>query len=243
MGKLDGKVALITGASRGIGRGIARAFAREGANLTMVARTPEPLRAAAEEMEALGAGVLACAIDVTDPVKVDEAFAETLERFGGLDLLVNNAGIFDGGPLDELSLEAWDKVIATNLTAPLLCTRAAMRIMKRRGGGRIINIGSISGSRVRPDHAPYNASKHGLWGLTQSTALEGRAHDITCCCLNPGNVLVERRVGSGREQDDEPMITADELAEVALTVAALPPHVEVLEATVIPHRQLYVGRG
>jgi NAD(P)-dependent dehydrogenase (short-subunit alcohol dehydrogenase family) len=243
MPKLEGKIALITGASRGIGRAIARAFAREGADLTMVARTPEPLRVAAEEMEGLGAGVLTCAIDVTDSPKVDEAFAATLERFGGLDLLVNNAGIFDGGPLDELSLETWNKVIATNLTAPLVCTRAAMRIMKRRGGGRIINIGSISGSRVRPNHAPYNAAKHGLWGLTQSTALEGREHDITCCCLNPGNVLVERRIGSGRAQDEEPMMTPDELAEVALTIAALPPHVEVLEATVIPHHQLYVGRG
>lgn len=243
MGRLDGKVALITGASSGIGRGIARAFAREGARLTIVARRAERLRAAAAECEAAGAEVLVFVADVTDPVKVEEAFAATVARFGGLDLLVNSAGIFDGGPLESLSLEAWDRVIATNLTAPMLCARAAMALMKGSGGGRIINIGSISGSRVRPDHAPYNASKHGLWGLTQSIALEGRDHDITACCLNPGNVMVERRMDSGRVQDDEPMMTTDELAEVALTVAALPPHVEVLELTVIPHRQAYVGRG
>ncbi len=243
MGRLDGKVALITGASSGIGRGIARAFAREGARLTIVARRAERLQAAARECEAAGAEVLACIADVTDPVKVEDAFAATVERFGGLDLLVNNAGAFDGGPLDSLSLEAWDKVIATNLTAPMLCARAAMALMKASGGGRIINIGSISGRRVRPDHAPYNASKHGLWGLTQSIALEGRDFDITACCLNPGNVMVERRMASGRVQDEEPMITTDELAEVALCVAALPPHVEVLEVTVIPHRQAYVGRG
>ncbi len=243
MGKLDGKVALITGASSGIGRGIARSFAAEGASLTLAARRGDLLQAAADECEALGANVLVCTADITDPLKVDQMFAESLARFGHLDLLVNNAGVFDGGPLDELPLDAWDKVIATNLTAPMLCTRAAMAAMKGSGGGRIINIGSISGSRVRANHAPYNASKHGLWGLTQSTALEGRDHDITACCLNPGNVMVERRMDGTRSWDDEPMMTPEEFAEVALTVAALPPHVEVLEVTVIPHRQAYVGRG
>ncbi|HEX9647662.1 MAG TPA: SDR family oxidoreductase [Alphaproteobacteria bacterium] len=243
MARLDGKVALITGASKGLGRGIARAFAREGANLAMVARDPKPLAVAVKEAAGLGAEVISRAGDVTDAGEVERIFAETEKRFARLDLLVNNAGAFDGGPIDELDIEAWNKVIATNLTAPLLCTKAAMRIMKRQGGGRIINIGSISASRVRPGMAPYNASKHGLWGLTQTTALEGRDHAITCSMVNPGNILVERRQTSGRVQDDEPMMTPDELAELIVTIAALPPHVEVLETTVIPHRQLYVGRG
>ncbi len=148
-----------------------------------------------------------------------------------------------GAQAQDLTLADWNRVVATNLTAPMLCTRAAMRIMKPQGGGRIINIASISAQRVRPNMAPYNASKHGLWGLSQSTALEGREHGITCCCLNPGNVQVERRIGPDGARPDEPMISPDELAEVALTMAALPAHVEVLEATVIPHLQPFVGRG
>jgi NAD(P)-dependent dehydrogenase (short-subunit alcohol dehydrogenase family) len=180
--------------------------------------------------------------DVTEEKNVEALFARTAQQFGRLDLLVNNAGAFDGGPLDELSLEAWDKVIAVNLRAPFLCTRAAMRRMKPQGGGRIINIGSISAQRVRFGSAPYSASKHGIWGLTQVTALEGREHGITCCCLHPGNIQVERRL-TDRVEDAEPMMSVDEIAEVAVLMATLPPHVEMLEAIVLPREQLYVGRG
>ncbi len=242
MGKLAGKVALITGAGRGIGRGIARGLAREGASLALAARHEAELNAAAEETRAIGAETLVAPTDVTNEGQVETLFARLHEKFGRLDLLVNNAGAFDGGPLDELSVEAWDKVIAVNLRAPFLCTRAAMRLMKPQGRGRIINIGSISAQRVRPHSAPYSASKHGLWGLTQVTALEGREHGITCCCLHPGNIQVERRL-TDRVEDAEPMMTVDEIAEVAVLMATLPPHVEMLEAIVLPSQQVYVGRG
>ncbi|HEV7221266.1 MAG TPA: SDR family oxidoreductase [Pirellulales bacterium] len=242
MGKLAGKVAIVTGAGRGIGRGIARGLAREGSALALAARSEPELNATADEMRALGVEVLAAPADVTDEAQVEALFARVHEAFGRLDLLVNNAGAFDGGPLDELSTEAWDKVIAVNLRAPFLCTRAAMRVMKPQGGGRIINIGSISAQRVRHGSAPYSASKHGLWGLTQVTALEGRDHGITCCCLHPGNIQVERRL-TDRPEDAEPMMTIDEIAEVAVLMAVLPPHVEMLEAIVLPSQQLYVGRG
>jgi NAD(P)-dependent dehydrogenase (short-subunit alcohol dehydrogenase family) len=242
MGKLQGKIALVTGASKGIGLGIARGFAREGASLILAARPSPQLEAAEREIQSLGGDVLAVAADVTDEAQVEGLFVQVQQRFGRLDVLVNNAGVFDGGPIDELSVAAWDKVIAVNLRAPFLCTRAALRIMKPQGIGRIINIGSISGQRVRPGSAPYSTSKHGLWGLTQVTALEGRDHGITCCCLHPGNVKVERRF-TDRAEDAEPMMTPDELAEVAVLMASLPPHVEMLEAIVLPHQQLYVGRG
>jgi NAD(P)-dependent dehydrogenase (short-subunit alcohol dehydrogenase family) len=174
---------------------------------------------------------------------VQALFAQVKERFGRLDIQVNNAGAFDGGPLDQLSLAAWNKVIAVNLTGPFLCTREALRIMKPQGGGRIINIGSISAQRVRPNAAPYGASKHGLWGLTQSTALEGREYGVTCGCLHPGNVRVRRRSSSARETDAEPMMEVDEIAQAAILMATLPPHVNMLEAIVLPMGQLYVGRG
>lgn len=244
MTQLAGKVALITGAGRGIGRGIARAFAREGATLVLSGRTASHLEETAAEARQLSAQpAVVHPADVADESQVEVLFQKLQSEFGRLDLLVNNAGAFDGGPLDQLSIEAWDKVIKTNLRAPFLCTRAALRIMKPQQSGRIINIGSISAQRVRPNSGPYSASKHGLWGLTQVTALEGREHGITCCCLHPGNVMVERRVESGKLEDDEPMMSADEIAKVALLMAALPPHVEMLEAIVLPHQQQYVGRG
>ncbi|MEX2561512.1 MAG: SDR family NAD(P)-dependent oxidoreductase [Pirellulales bacterium] len=242
MGKLDGKVAIVTGAGRGIGRGIARGLAREGAALVLAARSRDQLDAAADEVTGLGAPVLAVPADVTDERQVESLFARAVERFDGLDLLVNNAGAFDGGPIDQLSTEAWDKVLAVNLRAPFLCTRAALRIMKPRRSGRIINIGSISAQRVRPESAAYCASKHGLWGLTQSTALEGREHGITCCCLHPGNIQVERRL-TERAEDAEPMMSIDEIAQVALLMATLPDHVAMLQAIVLPRDQLYLGRG
>jgi NAD(P)-dependent dehydrogenase (short-subunit alcohol dehydrogenase family) len=243
MKQLTGKIAVVTGSSQGIGQTIARAFAGEGASLVLSARGAERLAKAAAELETLGAAVLAIPCDIADETAVEELFAKAVERFGRVDLLVNNAGAFEGGSIESLSIAAWDRVLATNLRGPFLCTRAAMRIMRPQGGGRIINIGSISAQRVRPNSAPYSASKHGLWGLTQVTALEGRDHGITCCCLHPGNVEVSRRANSGKPEDDEPMISAESIARVALLMATLPPDAQMLEAIVLPAGQLYVGRG
>ena len=173
MAKLTGKVALVTGGNKGIGKGIAHGLAAEGASLVITARGVADLRRTADELSVTP--LLAVPADVTDETQVQELFRQALARFGRLDVLVNNAGAFDGGPIDELTLETWEKVMAVNLRGPFLCTREAVRIMKRQGGGRIINIGSISAQRVRPNSAPYSTSKHGLWGLTQVTALEGRA--------------------------------------------------------------------
>jgi NAD(P)-dependent dehydrogenase (short-subunit alcohol dehydrogenase family) len=243
MGKLDGNVALVTGGNKGIGKGIARGLAAEGAALVLTARGAEELHRTAGELAAGGTAILAVPADVTDERQVQGLFGQALARFGRLDVLVNNAGAFDGGPVDELPAAVWDKVLAVNLRAPFLCTREAMRIMKRQRGGRIINIGSISAQRVRPHSAPYSASKHGLWGLTQVTALEGREFGISCGCLHPGNVRVERRQGTAKVEDEEPMITVEELAEAAVLMATLPAHVNMLEAIVLPVGQLYIGRG
>lgn len=216
---------------------MARAFAAEGARLTILARDGGALETLAKELEGTGAEVLAAPADVTDETQVQQAFAESMKRFGRLDLLVNNAGAFDGGPIEDLTLAAWEHVMAVNLRGPFLCTREAFRIMKPQGGGRIINVGSISAQRVRAHSAPYSTSKHGIWGLTQSTALDGREYGISCSCIHPGNTQVERRT------DSEPMMSTGELAETIVTMASLPPHVNMLEAIVLPVGQLYVGRG
>ncbi|MDQ3010159.1 MAG: SDR family oxidoreductase [Acidobacteriota bacterium] len=242
MGKLDGKIVLVTGASQGIGLGNAEGLAAEGASLVLTARNIERLNQNAERLAQAGITVFAIRADVTDEAQVQEVFRQTQERFGRLDLLVNNAGIFDGGPVDELSVETWDRVMATNLRGPFLCTREAMRMMKPQRGGRIINIGSISAQRVRPNSAAYSTSKHGLWGLTQVTALEGRDYGITCGCLHPGNVDVETLVNA-RSVSGEPVMSAADIAQAAIAMATLPPNVNMLEAIVLPIGQLYIGRG
>ena len=240
MGGLDGKVVLVTGGGRGIGKGIARGMVKEGASVVISGRSADTLETAKAELDALGGRVLPVQADVTDEQQVEKLFQAVMGEFGRLDVLVNNAGAFDGGPLDELSLEAWNRVIATNLTGPFLCTRAAFKIMKAQGGGRIINVSSISAQRVRPRSAPYSASKHGVWGLTQVTALEGRDHNIAASCLYPGNTRVER---ASATTSVEPNMSVDELAQAAVWMALMPPHVTMLEATVLPIKQAFIGRG
>jgi NAD(P)-dependent dehydrogenase (short-subunit alcohol dehydrogenase family) len=249
--ELADKVAVITGASRGIGRAIAGELHRRGARVTLAARDAEALRAAAAGIDPDLERALAVPADVTAEDQVEAVFAATVARFGRLDVLVNNAGAFDGGPVEDVELTAWNRVIATCLTGAFLCTRAAFRHMKPQGGGRIVNIGSISAQRPRLHSAPYTAAKHGLWGLTQATALEGRQYGIAVSCLHPGNVLVERRQGEGGPngraamvvEAEEPMMDVAEIAAVAADMAAMPRHVNMLEAIVLPVRQAYLGRG
>ena len=243
MGRLDGKVAIVTGAGAGIGKGIARGFAGEGAKLVVASRTRESLDATAAELRADGATVLVMTTDVTDESQVMALFDATIDEFGRVDILVNSSGVFDGGPLEEIALETWRHVLDVNITGVFLCTREAVKIMKRQGGGRIINIGSISAQAPRPGSAPYVTTKHALVGLTRATALEGRDYGVVASVLHPGNVLTERRGVSDASRDQEPMMTPDELATAAVTMAALPLHVNMLESIVLPVQQLYLGRG
>lgn len=249
MGKLDGKIAIVTGGGSGIGKGIARGLSAEGATIVVAGRRREALNQTVKEILALGKKAVAIPTDVTDETQVSALFTATMERFQRVDILVNNAGATDGGPLDELSVETWDKVIATNLRGPFLCTRSAMRLMKHQGGGRIINIGSISAQRPRFNSGPYSTSKFGIWGLTLTTSLEGRAHGISACCLHPGNVrleTVDEDVGSVTGISDyakEPKMEVEEIAKVAILMASLPPHINMLEAIVLPVKQAYLARG
>src|SRR5262249_58617948 len=161
MRRLEGKIALITGANRGIGRGVAEAFAAEGAALTLMARDAALLGETAEALRQSGAEVLAVTADVTDERQVQEVFRQATDRFGRLDILVNNAGTFAGyGLIDEVSVESWDQIIAVNLRGPFLCTREAFRIMKRQRGGRIINNGSIAPHSARPPSPAHRTSQH-----------------------------------------------------------------------------------
>ena len=241
MKSLEGKVALVTGASRGIGRAISLGLAQQGASLVLAARTIPDLEATRNTILQYGAMAEVVRTDVTSEQQIMVLFQETLKGFGKLDILVNNAGVFVNEPIDLMSTETWDRVINIELRAAFICTREAMRIMKKQGGGRIINIGSISAQRVRPFTAPYNSAKFGLVGLTHTTALEGREFGITCGCLHPGVTGEKERDGSPR--NPRFMMSFEEIANTAVYMACQPPHVNILELIQLPREQPYLGRG
>jgi NAD(P)-dependent dehydrogenase (short-subunit alcohol dehydrogenase family) len=243
MGQLDGKIAIVTGSSRSIGKAIAIAFAKEGASLVLAARSAEGLNATAKEIKALGREVEVIPTDVKNEAEIDNLFNKALAHFKRLDILVNNSGVFHAAPIDKVPTEDWDNVIATNLRAPFLCTRAAFAIMKKQGGGRIINIGSISASRVRYGNVAYSCAKFGLVGLTHTTALEGREFNITCGILHPGNTERDIRPPEGTGWTAEPYLSQEEIASAAVFMASQPPHVNVLEVISLHKDQLYLGRG
>jgi NAD(P)-dependent dehydrogenase (short-subunit alcohol dehydrogenase family) len=179
--------------------------------------------------------------DVTSEEDIEKMFTRTMEVFGRLDILVNNAGVFVNEPMEQMSTETWDRVIAIELRAPFICTRAAFRIMKKQGGGRIINIGSISAQRVRANTAPYNCAKFGLVGLTHSTALEGRPYGITCGCLHPG--ITGDLKKNAQKKIPDPMMSYEATAATAVYMACQPPDVNILELIQLPIAQPYLGRG
>lgn len=234
---------IVTGGSRGIGLGIAESLLAAGCKVTICSRSESQVTAAADDLRTRFPDVTACRADVGSEADVSRLFDHALRQFGQVNILVNNAGNFDGGPLDELSLQQWNNVLDACLTGPFLCTREAFRHMKPQGGGRILNIGSISAQRARMFSVPYTSAKFGIQGLTQAAALEGRAHGIVVSCLHPGNVLVERRQESGLAADAEPMMSIEAIVKAALTMLSMPDDVNFLDAIVLPVGQLYLGRG
>jgi NAD(P)-dependent dehydrogenase (short-subunit alcohol dehydrogenase family) len=250
LGKLDGKVALVTGSSSGIGRAIAEGLAAEGASLVLAARRLDRLRELEKDLAERGTSSLAIQTDVTSEEDVAALFAATRERFGRLDILVNNAGTAaramlndtagSGHPtsIEALPIAEWDRVIAVNLRGPFLCSQQAMRIMRPQQSGRIINIGSISAQRVRPNSGPYSASKFGIDGLTHVIALEGRPFGISCGVLHPGNTKSELGLVS-----TEPQMETEDLARAAVFMATAPAEMNVFQMVVIPVEQPYIGRG
>ena len=185
MVELTGRVALVTGASRGIGRAIAIALAARGAAVVTAARG-DGARGVADEITGAGGLAEAVTLDVTDRASVQKGVERAIERFGQLDILVNNAGIARDQLLLRLKQDDWDAVLATNLTAAYICTQVALRPMLKRGGGRVINITSIVGETGNAGQANYAASKAGLIGFTKALALEVASRQITVNAVAPG---------------------------------------------------------
>lgn len=239
---LDGRVVVVTGASSGIGEACARVFARKGAKIVLAARRAERLEKLVTALEEAGSEAIAVATDVTSEDAVQNLFDSAVSRFGTVDVLVNNAGIADSTPVDEMSLEVWQQVIQTNLTSAFLCSRAAFRVMKGKGRGRIINIGSISARVPRQDSPAYAASKWGLDGLTRSLAIDGREHNIAASIFHPGIVATEIAPGAVKLPDD---LAADpmDIAEVIVHMADIPDHLNFYEGLVVQNKIPFLGRG
>lgn len=177
--RLEGKVAIITGGGRGIGLGITQRFAEEGARIAIVQRNAPPPSILSERTVFIQA-------DLTLPDEIARAVDRTVERFGGLDILVNNAGIMFEKTVEEMSEADWDQMMTVNLKAPFLLTKRAVPLMRSRGGGSLINIGSIEGIGSNPGHPAYSASKAGIHGFTAAVAVDHGRDGIRCNAIAPG---------------------------------------------------------
>ena len=244
------KIALVTGAGSGVGRSAALALVREGYAVVLAGRKVENLQAVAKEA---GGETLVVPTDVREAASIQALFAKTKETFGRLDLLFNNAGVSTRGmPLEDIPLERWQSVVATNLTGPFLCTQEAIKIMKAQTprGGRIINNGSISAHTPRPGTAAYTATKHAITGLTKQTSLDCRAYDICCGQIDIGNAAtpLTEKMAEGMPQADgrvmpEARMNVDDVGRAVVYMASLPLDANVLFMTVMANKMPFVGRG
>ncbi len=249
MKQLDEKVAIITGASSGIGEAIALAFAMEGCRVVLVSRSLEKLEAVRQRLMSTECEIhepLVFVADVSSEDDVVGLFENVIAAHHRVDILVNNAGVALGGLCEEIELSTWQTVINTNVTGAFLCGREAFRVMKPQGGGRIINIGSVSAMVPRLNAIPYTTSKFALKGMTHGMALDGRDHGISVSVIEPGNVrtpLWETNPNGKKIMQEEGAMDPSDIARVAMLMATLPPDVNMVESTLLPLSMPFLGRG
>jgi NAD(P)-dependent dehydrogenase (short-subunit alcohol dehydrogenase family) len=218
---LEGKVAIVTGGTRGIGRRIALALVEEGADVFICGRDPKGVIDAATELDAAsGDRADALVADVRDPAGCRAIIEAAVDNFGGIDILVNNAGIGIFKPVAEMSVEEWRAVIETNLSAPFYMAREAIPHMKRRGGGHIIQISSLAGVNAFPGGAAYNASKFGLNGFSEALMQEVRQDGIRVTTILPGSVATD--FGGSGESGADWKLHADDVALAVIDVLRFP---------------------
>ncbi len=243
------RVAVVTGAGSGLGRVVARALLDAEYGVALAGRRADALDATADGHP----DALSVPTDVGDPAAVDALFAAVTDRFGRVDLLFNNAGMFGpSGPPDEIDVQAWLDTVAVNLSGSFLCARAAFGAMRLQtpSGGRIINNGSISAHVPRPGSAAYTATKHAITGLTRSLSLDGRPYNIACSQIDIGNAATEMTsaIATGVRQADgsvraEPTFDAAHVASTIVHMAGLPLDTNVQFITIMATTMPFIGRG
>ena len=246
------KIAIVTGAGSGIGKAAALALLRDGYRVVLAGRRAEPL---AEVIALSGAGERALAVptDVSDPESVQAMFDATVQAFGRVDVLFNNAGVSAPGiPLEDLTLAQWKNVVDINLTGMFLCIQQAFRVMKKQTpiGGRIINNGSISAITPRPNSIAYTSTKHAVQGLTKSASLDGRKYDIAVGQIDVGNAATDmaQKMAAGILQAHgeiaiEPLMDVNIVGQSVLYMANLPLEANVMFHTVMATKMPFAGRG
>jgi 3-hydroxybutyrate dehydrogenase len=254
--KLKDKVALITGAASGIGKEIAIEFAREGAKVCIADLSVDAANATAQEINAAGGSAMAVQMNVTDEAQVDAGFAKTVETFGGVDVLISNAGIQIISPIVDLKYEDWKRLMAIHADGAFLTTRAAMRAMiAGKRGGTILLMGSVHSHEASPLKAPYVTAKHGLIGLAKVVAKEGAAHGIRSNVICPGFVrtpLVDKQIPEQaktlgiseadviknvmlKETVDGEFTTVQDVAQTAIFLSAFPSNALTGQSVVVSH--------
>ncbi len=221
MKRLDGKIAIVTGSSSGIGKAIALRFAQEGATVVVAARRFYKCEETVAQIESAGGRAWALQTDIADESQVEQLMAETIRRHQRLDILVNNAGIFGGRRLGETSTDAFDEVMRTNVRGTFFCCRTVFGYMKKQGGGTIINVSSVAGVQAWSGTGTYSASKHAVMALTKSLADEGRAYRIKVSALCPGGVADELVDATPNSRAASDKIDPFDIAEAALYLASL----------------------
>ncbi len=227
MKRLEGKVAIVTGSSSGIGKAIALRFGEEGAKVVLTGRRFHLCEQVVAHIQGTGGEAHAIQVDISDEHQVNALIQQTVTRYGQLNILVNNAGIFGGGRLVDTDTQTFDEVMSTNLRGTFLCCRAVFQQMKQQKGGLIINMSSVAGVQAWAGTGIYSASKHGVMALTKSLADEGRAFNIKVSAICPAGVADELVDAAPEDILRSEKIDPFDIAETALYLAGLGPHAVV----------------
>jgi NADP-dependent 3-hydroxy acid dehydrogenase YdfG len=247
LGALDGKVALVTGASSGIGEATAMHLAREGASVALVARRHDRLVELANRIESEGGKALPIEADVSDHGKVEALVGQVSGQFDGLHILINNAGLMLLGPVDGAEVEQWRRMIDVNLLALLYCTREAIPVIRESGGGHIVNVSSVAGRQATLGAAVYNMTKWGVTGFSEALRQEALHSNIRVTCIEPGFVDTELQghnehpmvveATEKMRQEIGDLLEAEDIARAILYAVSQPDHVAINEMLVRPTRQ------
>jgi len=226
---LHGQTALVTGAGRGIGKAIALALGAAGAHVVPAARSEGEIRAVADEIKAAGGQATPLRLDVAQESEILGVFKQIQQRFGRLDMLVNNAGIGLYGPVRDFRTDDLDKLLGVNLRGAFLCCREALRLMEPRRSGYIINISSVVGFKAYVNQAAYTATKHGLVGLTKTLAQEAQPHGIRVSIISPGGVDTDLVRAARPDLDPSVLLQPDDIAQTVMYLLSLPDRAAVDE--------------